>query len=72
DFIWARSFGGYVALADEIQTIYGLAADSEDNPIITGKFYDQIDFHSSEDLNLVSKGKGDAFLVKYNKEGEIE
>ncbi len=72
DFVWARSFGGYVALADEIQTIYGLAIDDEDNPIITGKFYDQIDFHSSEDLNLASKGKSDAFLVKYNAEGKIE
>jgi len=56
----------------KIQTIYGLAIDDEDNPIITGKFYDQIDFHSSEDLNLASKGKSDAFLVKYNAEGKIE
>jgi len=72
DFVWARSFGGYVALADEVQTAYGLGIDSQGNPVITGKFYDQIDFHSSEDLNLTSKGKGDVFLVKYNAEGEIE
>ena len=72
DFVWARSFGGYVALADEIQTAYGLAIDDQNNPLITGKFYDQIDFHSSEDLNLTSKGKSDVFLVKYNAEGEIE
>ncbi len=71
DFIWARSLGGYATLTDEIQSVYGLGIDNENNAIITGRFYDQIDFHSSEDLNLVSKGKGDAFLVKYNAEGEI-
>ena len=72
EFLWARNFGGYVSLSDEIQSGNGLAVDLENNPIITGKFYDAIDFHSTEDLNLKSNGKGDAFIVKYNKEGEIE
>ena len=72
EFIWARSFGGYVSLADEVQTGTGLAVNSDNSPIITGKFYDQIDFHSTQDLNLKSAGKGDAFMVKYNQDGEIE
>jgi len=72
DFVWARNFGGYVSLADEIQSAYGLAIDSNNSPIIVGKFYDQVDFHSTEDLNMISAGKGDAFLVKYNQDGEIE
>lgn len=72
EFIWARNFGGYVSLSDEIQSGYGLAVDLENNPVITGKFFDAIDFHSTQDLNLKSMGKSDAFIVKYNKEGEIE
>ncbi|HPD19870.1 MAG TPA: hypothetical protein PLV95_01370 [Candidatus Pacearchaeota archaeon] len=71
EFIWARSIGGYATLADELQSVYGLAIDNENSPIITGRFYDQINFHSGEDLNLTSLGKGDAFLIKYNAEGEI-
>lgn len=71
-FIWARGFGGYVFLADEIQSGYGLTIDLDNNPIITGKFYDIIDFYSVESLNLKSNGKSDAFIVKYNKNGEIE
>lgn len=72
EFVWARNFGGYVSLADEIQSGNGLAINDDNSPIITGKFYDQIDFHSTQDLNLKSAGKGDAFIVKYNQDGEIE
>jgi hypothetical protein len=72
EFVWARNFGGYVSLADEIQSGNGLAINDDNSPIITGRFYDQIDFHSTQDLNLKSVGKGDAFIVKYNQDGEIE
>ena len=72
EFLWARNFGGYVSLSDEIQSGYGIAIDPENNPVITGKFFDAVDFHSTQDLNLKSIGKSDAFIIKYNKEGEIE
>jgi hypothetical protein len=72
NYIWARNFGGYVSLADEIQSAYDLAIDNEDNPIIVGSFYDQVDFHSTQDLNLKSFGASDAFLIKYNNDGKIE
>jgi hypothetical protein len=72
EFVWARNFGGYVSSVDEIQSGNAIAVDSDNSPIITGKFYDQVDFNSTEDLNLKSVGRGDAFIVKYNQGGEIE
>ncbi len=71
-FIWARGFGGYVFLADEIQSGYGLAIDLDNNPIITGRFHDFIDFYSTQELNLQSIGKSDSFIVKYDQNGEIK
>jgi hypothetical protein len=46
-----------------------LAADNADNIIISGTFYDTINFSGTE---LISEGSEDAFIAKYNISGEFE
>ncbi|MDD5569257.1 MAG: hypothetical protein PHG23_02485 [Candidatus Pacebacteria bacterium] len=71
EYIWARDIGGSVS-AGQIQSGGGIAVDSENNPIVIGTFFNKITFHSTESLDLKSNGNSDAFVVKYNSNGEIE
>jgi hypothetical protein len=72
-YLWARDLGGEVTLSEQLQTSEGIAIDEENNyPIITGIFYNEINFHSTDSLDLRSNGESDAFIVKYSDNGEIE
>ncbi|MFA5013190.1 MAG: hypothetical protein WC520_01360 [Candidatus Paceibacterota bacterium] len=72
DYAWARDIGGEASLGEEYQSAEGVAVDNNNNPIITGMFYYKIAFHSTESLDLLSRGLSDGFVVKYNDNGEIE
>jgi hypothetical protein len=72
-YLWARDLGGNVLLGEQLQSTEGIAVDAQDNyPIVTGVFYDKINFHSTDSLDLNSRGESDAFIVEYNDNGEIE
>jgi hypothetical protein len=72
-YLWARDLGGDASLSEQSQSAEGIAIDNQNNyPIVTGIFYDEINFHSTLSLDLESKGNSDAFVVKYNDNGEIE
>jgi hypothetical protein len=72
DYVWAQNIGGEVTAETEEQSIEDVAFDQNNNPIITGYFYENLDFNSTESLNLTSKGESDAVIVEYNSNGEIE
>lgn len=72
DYLWAINTGGSVSLESESQSTENLVIDKDNNPIITGYFYENINFNSTESLNLTSHGNTDVFVVKYSANGEIE
>jgi len=72
DYLWARDLGGSVSLESEVQSVDDVAISANNKPVITGYFYDAINFHSMDYLDLKSQGLTDIFVVEYNENGEIE
>ena len=72
DYLWARDLGGLVSLENEAQSAESITTDFNNNPIIAGYFYKKINFNSTESLDLISNGATDAYVVRYNPNGEIE
>ncbi|MBL4656678.1 MAG: hypothetical protein JKX73_01670, partial [Flavobacteriales bacterium] len=62
---WAHGYGGY-----EYDESQGIVIDSSGNAIITGNFYDTVDFDPGPGLaNLASKAYYDVFVAKYDPSG---
>ncbi|MBC7892397.1 MAG: hypothetical protein H7Y12_09305 [Sphingobacteriaceae bacterium] len=74
DYLWAKSIGAVVSGADNLAICAGLAADSQGNTVITGKFYGQnADFDPAPERQVLlsSGGQDDCFLAKYTGLGEL-
>ncbi len=66
NYLWARRVGGTSAL----DTGNGIALDSDDNVLITGRFDGTVDFDPGAAVNnLTSVGGGDAFVLKLTSAG---
>jgi gliding motility-associated-like protein len=66
NYLWARRVGGTSAL----DTGNGIALDSDDNVLITGRFDGPVDFDPGAAVNnLTSVGGGDAFVLKLTSAG---
>ncbi|HQK58451.1 MAG TPA: hypothetical protein PLW91_01230 [Candidatus Pacearchaeota archaeon] len=72
DYLWARDLGGSVSLESEVQSVDDVAISANNKPVVTGYFYDVLNFHSMNYLDLKSQGLTDIFVVEYNENGEIE
>jgi len=73
-FIWAQHFGATVSGAENLAIGAGLAVDSQDNALITGKFYGaNANFAASSEAasNITSVGNSDAFIAKYTPAGQL-
>lgn len=64
NFIWVNAEGNY-GLNDG----YSITSDNNDNIYVTGRFYDTTFFQ--KDTNLISSGKSDIFIAKYNVNGDL-
>ena len=65
NYVWAVSFGG-----TEYDAGFAIAVDASGNSYITGQFRNTVDFDpSSTSQNLSSSGQSDAFLAKYDTDG---
>lgn len=62
-FIWSSRAGGQSA-----DYVTGLALDTQQNLVISGYYYDSLNFG---DTTLVSSGSSDIFLAKFNAEGDL-
>jgi len=68
NYLWARRVGGTSAF----DTGNGIALDSDDNVLITGRFDGTVDFDPGAAVNnLTSVGGGDAFVLKLNSAGNF-
>ncbi|WP_339728357.1 SBBP repeat-containing protein [uncultured Gimesia sp.] len=61
--LWVKQAGG-----SKHDKIRGIAVDGEGNCFVTGEFTDQAQF---ADQSVISQGKMDFVLAKYNPEGEL-
>jgi len=69
DFQWARTWGG-IGLYD---CGYGVAVGSSGGVYVTGEFYDTVDFDPGPGLDEhTSNGYWDAFLSKFDSEGDFQ
>lgn len=64
NFIWVNAEGNY-GLNDG----YSITSDNNDNIYVTGRFEDTIFFQ--QDTNLISSGRMDIFIAKYNVNGDL-
>jgi hypothetical protein len=62
-FLWSRRIGGQSA-----DFITGLAYDNAQNVIITGYYYNSLNF---DDTTLTSSGSSDIFMAKFNPGGDL-
>nr|WP_299202103.1 SBBP repeat-containing protein [uncultured Brumimicrobium sp.] len=68
EFVWAKSFGG--SQADGIKS---LTIDGNGNIYTTGEFRGTVDFDpGSGTYNMTSAGNTDAFITKYDANGNFE
>lgn len=68
EFVWAKSFGG--SQADRIKS---LTIDGNGNIYTTGEFRGTVDFDpGSGTYNMTSAGNTDAFITKYDANGNFE
>lgn len=63
-FLWAKSFG-----SDEFETSYDIKLDSNNNIYLAGYYITDINFGST---TLTSQGGPDVFVVKMDKDGNVE
>ena len=63
NFIWCRRFGG-----DEGDNAIGISTDPSGNVFVTGQFRGTADFGGQ---SLTSAGQADAFLSKFDTEGNV-
>jgi HYDIN/CFA65/VesB-like, Ig-like domain len=69
---WANGFGSPVSGGENSSYGYAVVTDSLNNCYVAGKFFGTCDFDpSSNSLTFESNGMSDAFLVKYNHNGQI-
>jgi hypothetical protein len=62
-FLWSRRAGGQSA-----DFVSDLAHDGAQNVIITGYYYNSLNF---DDTTLISSGSSDIFIAKFNAEGDL-
>ena len=62
-FLWSFRAGGQSA-----DYVTGLALDADQNLVITGYYYDAINFG---DTTLISSGSSDIFLAKFSTDGDL-
>jgi hypothetical protein len=62
-FLWSRRAGGQSA-----DYVTGLALDAAQNLVITGYYYDSLNF---SDTTLISSGSSDIFMAKINPDGDL-
>jgi len=67
NYVWAVSFGG-----SEYDAGFAIAVDANGNSYITGQFRNTVDFDASSATEaLTSSGQSDAFLAKYDTDGNL-
>jgi hypothetical protein len=68
---WAHTFGGRGGEGLEIDTAYGVKASHDGYILATGGFNGSVDFDPGEGTDLwASNGAADAWLVKYDSNGD--
>lgn len=69
NFKWAKTWGG-----SGTDTAYSMTLDSSSNAYVVGWFWDSVDFNPDPLKQDVQKsiGHGDAFLSKFNSNGEYQ
>ena len=66
-YVWSKFLGG-----EGDDRAFSLALDHSDNAVVTGYFYDSVDFNpGAGNTNLVSAGGSDLFILKLNSSGEF-
>lgn len=73
EYLWARLIGAKISGNDNLSIAAGLAVDSKDNIVMTGKFYGKdADFDPGADTFLLTtKGSSDCFLAKLDNTGKL-
>lgn len=68
NLIWVKSFGG-----SELENSYDVACDNEGNVILTGDFFNTVDFNPGAEVNnLTSAGNNDIYFLQLTPEGEYD
>jgi hypothetical protein len=70
---WFNTFGS-AGFTGELNISAGLQVDSENNLLITGKFYgENVDWDPSPTMTLIlsSAGQDDGFVAKYKSDGSL-
>lgn len=69
---WVRGFGAAVSGPTNLSIAAGLAVDSTDAPVITGKFYGDPDFDPGANQQILTNaGQYDAFVAKLDANGDL-
>lgn len=67
NLIWVHTFG-----SSQYDFGWSVCTDYQDNIIITGKFYDTVDFDPSPNtVNLIAGTFGNTFIAKFNASGSL-
>lgn len=65
---WVKTFGG-----SELEDPYDLITDSDGNVILTGDFFNTVDFDPGPGVNnITSAGNNDIFFMQLSPEGEFD
>jgi hypothetical protein len=77
NLMWANNYGDFLTGNDlygrpQITIAHDIIIDKNDNVIITGRFFGEIDFDPSSDLSILKVDKQyDMFLAKYDYDGYL-
>lgn len=70
ELVWAKSFGGDTNDATSFQIGTGVSVNTEDEVIITGRYYSNAVLDSfPQEISISSNGSCDCFVVKYDVNG---
>ena len=68
EFLWGRAWGG-----SEWDTAIEVALSKDGEPFVTGSFSETVDFDPGSDTDIrTSQGGRDAYVVKFNSNGEYQ
>jgi hypothetical protein len=68
EMLWVKVYGG-----SELENSYDIACDEQGNVVLTGDFFDTVDFDPGIGVtNLTSSGNNDIFFMQLNPEGEFD
>jgi len=75
--LWVNNFGDKISGKDkydrsQFTSIFGIKVDTEDNALVTGKFYSTVDFDPLQEVSSLTVSKiFDLFLAKYDYDGYL-